>query len=266
VVSADWVSEHLAHPSLVVIDLRSPEAYLAGHIPSSLSLPWNGTPLWTSMGANNETLIMPSPAVVVDTLTTNGILETRSVVFVTDVATLPSMIAMATRSAATLRYTGIPTKNIGILDGGFPAWKARGYTVSTVPGVPRPAGKFDAHHLDASFIADREYVKARLNKADKGIVLIDGRGAADYKAGHIESALLLSAATVFKDGGMWKPTDELMALFKAAVGTSPVTKDVGEVIVYCWIGMLASVWFHVLTSMLGFENVKLYDGSMEDWT
>ena len=54
-------------------------------------------------------------------------------------------------------------------------------------------------------------------------------------------------------------------MFEAAVGSSPVGKGKGEIIVYCWIGQMATTWVYALTNLLGFENVKLYDGSFEDW-
>jgi thiosulfate/3-mercaptopyruvate sulfurtransferase len=263
VVSASWVSENLAHPNLIVVDLRNAKTYAAGHIPTSLSLPWNSTPLWKST-SDSETLVMPSKSVIKLAIEANGLLTSRWVVFVTNATAIPSDVAMATRSAITLRYVGFPIGSVAILDGGFPAWLAAGFAVSVESGMPRPC-TFDGTP-NGSFIVDHEYVRMRRGRAAEGIVILDTRTKVDFNAGHIDTALSLPAGTIWKQGAVWKNAEELRALFSAAVGGSPVSKTKGEILVYCWVGMLATTWVYALTSILGFENVKLYDGSYEDWT
>lgn len=260
IVQASWLSQNLKNSNLVVVDVRTSEAYKAGHIPESITLPFADTELWWSTGAN-ETLVMPSREVITKTMGLNGLLADRWVVLVADTRQLPGDVAMATRTAATLRYAGIPIGQVAILDGGLPAWSAAGLPVTVQVGVPRP-GTFSPR-LDASFIVDREDVRARIGKAASGTVIIDARGKDGFDQMHIKSAVSLPATNAFATGGAWKTPQELTSLFKAAVGDSPVAN--GEVIVYCRIGMLATVWFYALSSILGLENVKLYDGSLEDW-
>lgn len=278
IVSAAWLSQNVGLPSLVVVDIRPAEAYAAGHVPTSLSLPFLDKALWTSMGAGeNETLIMPPDDVARSEAGAAGLLPPdRHVVLIANAGTMPFDAAQSTRAAATLRYIGFPEGTVALLDGGYPAWAAAAatsatgtaaggsLTVSTVPGVPRP-GVFKGTK-DASFIVEREYVHAQIGKASAGVVIIDARPKASYDAGHIESALSLPGMGIWNANAMWKSPKELMALFSAAVGTAPVGAGMGEVIVYCQIGLLATTWFYALTNVLGFENVKLYDGSYEDWT
>jgi thiosulfate/3-mercaptopyruvate sulfurtransferase len=268
-VSAAWLLSYIQDPNLVVVDLREPAAYAAGHIPESLSLPWTGSPLWVASGgaSGNESLAMPDEEVAFAWLSDKGILEYRRVVLVTDVEALPRQMAIATRAAATLRYAGVLDENVGILDGGFPAWAAAAattttpeYEVSTVVGVPRVAGPF-LGKIDSSFIVDREYVRASIGTA----VIIDARSEMEYAIGHIESAISLPSAGIWRAGGFWRSREELTALFNAAVGSLKVDEGHHELIVYCWTGMLASTWFYTLSKVLEFENVTLYEGSLEDW-
>jgi len=267
VVSTTWLSENLNNPSVIVVDLRESQAYTAGHVPASISLPYQGTALWTSKGPENETLIIPSAEVIAKTLSENGLGTDRLVVFVPDATTLPLHMAMATRAAATLRYAGFAIRKLTILDGGYPAWAAAKLPVSTVVAAAKPLPKQSSipSKTDMSFLIERVDVRARIGKAAEGVVIIDARGAADYRAGHIPSAISLPGNTIWNTAGFWKPAGDLQDLFEAAVGTSPVGKHKGEVIVYCWVGMLATTWVYALSNVLGYENVKLYDGSFEDW-
>nr|BAV32140.1 hypothetical protein [Sordaria araneosa] len=265
IVAPTWLNSNIGNSNLVAIDLRESTLYTEGHVPGSINIPHAGTPLWSSNGPNS-TLVFPSADVVVHTLSKNGIGVENWAVIVPNAAVLPSHMAIAARAAATLRYAGLPTTNIAILDGGYPAWAAANLSISTVPAVARPEKKYTGK-IDGSFVVERDYIRARIGKAAEGVVLVDARAPADYHAGHIESAVSLPTLTIWNAVGIWKSSQELQQLFEAAVDhNTAVGKNKGEVVVYCRTGMLASAWVYALTNILGFENVKLYDGSMEDWT
>ncbi|KAM7195324.1 Rhodanese-like domain containing protein [Naviculisporaceae sp. PSN 640] len=265
IATTTWLSSNLGNRNLVTIDLRDSTLYAAGHVPGSINIPHAGTPLWSSNGPNS-TLVFPSTDVVAQTLSKNGISVENWAVIVPDAAILPSHMAIATRAAATLRYAGLPITNIAILDGGYPAWAAANLSISTAPADPRPERKFTGK-IDGSFVVERDYVRARIGKAAEGVVLVDARAPADYRAGHIESAVSLPTLNIWNAAGIWKSSQELQQLFDAAVGpNTAVGKKKGEIVVYCRTGMLATAWVYALTNILKYENVKLYDGSMEDWT
>jgi len=63
-----------------------------------------------------------------------------------------------------------------------------------------------------------------------------------------------------KDGTYLKESD-LRAMAEGVIGPN----NSKEIIVYCGVGGYASTWWYVLTQILGYRNVKLYDGSMEEW-
>jgi len=276
IVSATWLASNLnlesRNDNLVIIDIRPSAQYTAGHVPSSINIPFQGTPFFSS-NDGNQTLVFPPAEVVSQTLGLYGIdLTTTQIVIVPDSAVLPSHMAMATRAAATFRYAGILRGNIAILDGGYPAWVSLSTTPSistTTPSTRQPKDFVPSGKTDSSFIVDREYVRSRIGKAaTDGIILLDARTEADFNAGHIPSALSLPAGEIWLSGGIWKDKSELERLFNKVVEEykDNVGRNKGVVVVYCRTGMLATTWFYALSNVLGFQNVKLYDGSMEDWT
>ncbi|KAK0653169.1 Rhodanese-like domain-containing protein [Cercophora newfieldiana] len=276
IVSPWWLKKCQSHLDLVVIDLRSAAEYSVSHIPGSVSLPFEPVSAWSEMGPGDLLLEMPPSASVFATLGAAGVSNpspATKIVLVNgvDVPAFPQ--AASPRVATTLKYAGISEGRVSVLDGGFPAWQAESYPVTTV--VPTPAAKTFTSTEDRSFLVDKEYVRARINRKSEHIYLIDGRGAAVYngsvieewalKPGHIPSAVSLPAEYIWNADGSWKSPLELLALLRGAVGYG-VSRSYGEIVVYCGVGGYASSWYFVLTRILGFENVKMYDGSAQEWS
>jgi thiosulfate/3-mercaptopyruvate sulfurtransferase len=263
VVPASWLIDNLDNSNLLVVDIRESALYKTSHIPGSLSIPFASDSLW-ARSASGDTLMMPPQNELFADFGKHGFTPEKNIVLVTSVEQMPVGIARATRVAATLQYAGFPTSQVGILDGGFQAWvRANGaITAQSTTIVPT---EFTGA-VDGSFIAEREYVKASVGKLQDGVALMDARSKADYTNGHIESALSLPLAELWKADGTYKSNEELLAVFKSRVGNAPVGVTEGEVIVYCWIGLMATGLHYTLNNVLGFQNVKLYDGSVEDWS
>ncbi|KEY73206.1 hypothetical protein S7711_10812 [Stachybotrys chartarum IBT 7711] len=193
----------------------------------------------------------------------NGFTTKKNIVIITSTAELPVGVVRATRAAATLQYAGHDITKVGILDGGFEAWDRIGGPTDALPVIPTPAKYYGS--VDESFIVDRHYVNSSLNRLEDGIVLVDARPRSAYTDGHIESALSIPLGSILEADGTFRPAADLLALFESTVGSAPVSATNGEVIVYCWIGLMATGWHYTLTNILRFGNVKLYDGSVEDW-
>jgi thiosulfate/3-mercaptopyruvate sulfurtransferase len=80
------------------------------------------------------------------------------------------------------------------------------------------------------------------------------------RAGHIPTAQSIPWASAVKDDGTFKSADELRELY----GGKGITPD-KEIVAYCRIGeRSAHTWF-VLRELLGYENVRNYDGSWTEW-
>ncbi|KAK1756666.1 Rhodanese-like domain-containing protein [Echria macrotheca] len=275
-VSPWWLSKCASHLDLTVIDLRSADEYAASHIPGSVSLPFEPISAWSVMGPGDLLLEMPPSAEVWAALGAAGVSNpspASKIVLVNGVGVPAFPQAASPRVATTLKYAGISEGRVAVLDGGFPAWTAEG--LPTTLDVPVPAPRTFTATEDRSFLVNRTYVAANINKKNKGIFLIDGRDEAVYngsvmeewalKPGHIPSAVNLPAKHVWNADGSWKSQLELLAMLRGGVGYG-VSRSYGQIIVYCGVGGYASTWYFVLTRILGFENVVMYDGSAQEWS
>jgi thiosulfate/3-mercaptopyruvate sulfurtransferase len=142
-----------------------------------------------------------------------------------------------------------------------------GLALETEPTVLAPA-TFEANANQDLFVST-DYVEASIGNK----VIIDTRDANVYsgeviepwasKPGHIPTALSMPAIEVWNADDSYKSFKELKALFKAAIGND-VSKN-EEIIIYCGVGGYTSTGYFVIHSVLGYKNVKLYDGSAQAW-
>ena len=264
VISTDWLDSNLTKIGLVVVDVRSEEAYLAGHIENSVNIPFAPVSAWA---ANGGDLLVELPEIseFEDALGDNGVSNESSVVLVTGLPseTDPYALASPTRAALTLSYAGL--KKFAILDGGYEKWAAENKPVTTETTEITPA-TFDAN-ANADMFVDIEYVNNNLET----VIIVDARDAEVYsgeviepfadKAGHIPNAVSLPASSLWTDEGTYKTKTQIKNIVNDAVGNNKKK----EIIVYCGVGGYAStVWF-VLTQILDYTNVKVYDGSAQEW-
>jgi len=275
-VSPWWLNKCKSHMDLVVIDLRSAAEYAAGHIAGSVSMPFEPVSAWSDMGPGDLLLEMPPSANVWAALGAAGVSNPNpatKIVLVNGVGVPAFPQAASPRVATTLKYAGISEGRVSVLDGGFPAWLAESYPQTTA--VPTITPRTFTATEDRSFLVNRTYVAANINKKSQHIYLIDGRDEAVYngsvledwalKPGHIPSAVNLPAKHIWNADGSWKSPLELLAQLRGAVGYG-VSRSYGKIIVYCGVGGYASSWYFVLTRILGFENVVMYDGSAQEWS
>ncbi len=121
--------------------------------------------------------------------------------------------------------------------------------------------------VDRASWVSTEYVKEHMGTA----VLVDGRDADQYfgtstdpfadMRGHIPGARCLPMVWAWEEDGTWRPLEVIAGMAAGVVGGD---KDV-EVITYCGVGGYASTWWFALTEVLGYTQVRIYDGSMEAW-
>jgi thiosulfate/3-mercaptopyruvate sulfurtransferase len=163
--------------------------------------------------------------------------------------------------------------DVRILDGGRQKWIEEGRELVT--DVPAPAmARYAAAERDESIRAYRDEVLSGLG-AD-GRALVDVRSPAEYagdliappgyeqegaqRAGHIPTAASIPWASAVEDDGTFKKADALRALY----GGKGVTSE-KAVTAYCRIGeRSAHTWF-VLRELLGYQDVRNYDGSWTEW-
>ena len=85
--------------------------------------------------------------------------------------------------------------------------------------------------------------------------------SAALRGGHIPNAASVPWATAAHEDGTFKSADELIEIYQDGAGLKPGD----DVIAYCRIGERSSHTWFVLTYLLGFHDVKNYDGSWTEW-
>lgn len=258
VVSRDWLEKNLNNSNLIVVDIRKVEEYKEGNIPNSINV-FYGSWAIKKRGLDNE---LPEEDDLFDVIGSAGIKAGSHVVVVGKTDTAPDLVNM-TRVAWTLIYAGV--ENVAVLDGGFNKWKDDKKTLSTSAVKPK-AGEYKGK-VNKTLFATKEYVLSKMGQA----AIVDTRMPDFYfgvskldiveKAGHIKGAVSLPSPWIFAKDGTFKNKEDLGAMAAGVIG-----KDMSkETIIYCDTGRLCSGWWFVLREILGYKDVKSYDGSMQDF-
>lgn len=274
ILSVHWLSKHYKDNELTIIDIRTAADYAVSHIPGSVNIPFELDSGWSRTGNAGEVLELPPVSQIHGLLESAGVKwpnrKTR-IVLVNAITGIGGNVA-SPRVALSIKYAGITDDRVAILNGGFPAWQRAGKPSTTRVPTPR-RGRVRAQQ-DLSFISYIDEVVASLNKKDEGIYLVDARASQFYNGsaqdsyvpvgqlGHIESAVSLATPDVFDADGAFISKYILRTRARNALTTHA---DPEKLIVYCHIGRLASTWFFLLNHVLGYEDVKLYDGSTNEW-
>lgn len=257
-VSTDWLERHLDVPGLLVIDVRSGAEYGKGHVPGAVNVPVD------SWAGNRDGLFreLPDEGDLGRLMGSIGARAESSIVVV-GAGGSDFERADAIRVAWTVLVAGVP--KVSVLDGGFSRWVRERKPESVAP-TPLGAGRYRAR-MDGTALASKRHVLERGGEA----VLVDNRTPDLYfgmttepwarRAGHIRGARSLPAPWAFGPDGLLRNRDELESMARGVIG-----EDRGrEIITYCGVGVYASVWSYILTEVLGYRKVKVYDGSMQEW-
>jgi thiosulfate/3-mercaptopyruvate sulfurtransferase len=253
-VDASWLNQRLQDDKLVIVHAaQRGDEYERGHIPGARLLVWKEY-VRDGEGIYSE---LPDIATLKAAFENAGVSSRSTVVIYGE-----PMIAE--RAFMTLEYLG--HRDVRVLNGGLKAWKAAGLPLETTPIKAKP-GKLTVKAQ--SFVVDADYVNA--NRVKANFALLDARPEAEFtgsdgghgmhtKSGHIPGAqnIYFTRFLVSREHPVLLPEAELRALFERAGATEGKT-----VIVYCMIGMRASVAYFV-ARYLGYDT-KFYDGSWADW-
>jgi len=260
-VSTEWVAEHGRDPNvrLVEVDVDT-KAYDTGHIPGALG--WN----WHTDTQDTLRRNIPTPEQLQDLLQRSGISPDTTVVLYGD-----NNNWFAAYALWLLKYYG--HNDARLINGGRTKWIAEGRELTT--DVPTyPAAKYTVKQPNKDIRALRDLVLDNVNKA--GSVLVDVRSPKEFsgellapenlpqegaqRGGHIAGAINIPWAQAVAEDATFKTPDQLKALYSG----KGVTSD-KNVIAYCRIGeRSAHTWF-VLKYLLGYPNVRNYDGSWTEW-
>ena len=261
-VSTEWLNAHLGEPGLVVVESDEDILlYETGHIPGAVKVDWH-----TEL---NNTLIRDyvDGTVFSALMSAKGIAREDTIVIYGDDSNWWAAYALWV-------FKLFGHEDVRLLDGGRQKWLAEWRDVTTELTV-RPATQYPVVVRDDSQI--RSLMQRTLDHAESGAPMIDVRSPeefsgqrthmADYpqegvlRGGHIPGASNVPWKRAANEDGTFRNRAELAAIYQEEVGLS--ADD--ALVTYCRIGERSSHTWFALTYLLGFGNVRNYDGSWTEW-
>jgi thiosulfate/3-mercaptopyruvate sulfurtransferase len=260
-VSTEWVADHLNDPTIRIVESDEDVLlYDTGHIPGAVKIDW--------VGDLNDPLVRDylDGRRFAQLLQTKGINPDTTVVFYGDKNNW-----WATYAFWVFQLFGHTKAKI--MNGGRTKWEAEGRPlVKEIPSYS-PTSYPEPVRTDYKIRAFREQV---LKHIERGGALVDVRSPGEYKGellhmpnypqegalrgGHIPGAKNIPWAKAANEDGTFKSVEELRQLYEGEGITGE--KDV---VAYCRIGERSSHTWFVLTYLLGYPNVRNYDGSWTEW-
>jgi thiosulfate/3-mercaptopyruvate sulfurtransferase len=236
----------------LLLDLRPPDAYTAGHIPGAIHLDLWGVSLIDTDPAPLEAFMW----MIEHVLAIHGVSPSAPVVVYDEQSGI-----RAARAFWFLEYLGHPS--VRLLDGGFNAWSAGGHEITREAAAPPQSDWTGTRH--AEIIATWREVRFALGRTDS--VILDTRSDGEYcgstvrakRGGAIPGAVHIEWTRNLASDGRFKPAAELRRMYEDA----GVTPD-RTVIAYCQGGYRAAHSYLALR-LLGYPRVKNYVGSWKEW-
>lgn len=264
-VTPEWLAAHKDDPSIHVIEVEGMrpdnlELYQSGHVPGARY--WK----WKEMFWDADERDFPSPEEFARRAAQAGIGNDSTVVFYAEEA------QFGVYAWWVFRYCG--HAKVCVLDGGRRRWARQGLPLERQVPPAAPPAEYRPGSRDEAMRAARDEVLATLGRGDT--LLLDGRSPEEYRGellgppgspdvgamryGRIPGALTLPFSTLLNDDTSFRTPQELLALV-----TERGVTDETDVITYCRLGHRATVLYFVLTELLGFRRVRVYDGSWIEW-
>ena len=261
-VTTQWVADHLDDPNVIVIESDEDVLlYETGHIPGSVKVDWH-------LDLNDEVARDYVDAEgFAAVCSKRGITADTQIVFYGDNFNWWAAYALWV-------FSLFGHDNTALMDGGRQKWIAEGRPITTdVPA--RTATSYPVRARDDARIRAFQPEVMPHVKADGKLVDVRSPGEfsgellhmADYpqegalRGGHIPTARSVPWKRAANDDGTFRDADELRAIYQTEQGLDPSE----DVIAYCRIGERSSHTWFVLTHLLGFANVRNYDGSWVEW-
>lgn len=265
--STEWAGEHLRDPKIRLVEVGWNSAgYESGYIPGAVCWVWTGNVLQSSVRD-----ILGKTALETQ-LSQAGIAQDTTVVLYDGFSNLLAAMALW-----LLKIYG--HQDVRLLDGERTKWTGEGRSLTADMPIIQPT-MYKARKPDWTLRAHRDLVHEGIDKPNRQ--LVDARTAAMYRGedtmggsvgGHIPGAINVPAVMEMDNGQFrrwitpttnadetFKSADELRALFSS----KSITPD-KEVITYCVRGGLSTHMWFVLKYLLGYPEVREYDGSWAEW-
>ena len=259
-VTTEWLEAHKGTEGLVVLESNEDVLlYDTGHIPGAIKIDWH-----TEL---NDPVVRDyvEGEAFSALMSRKGISRDDTVVIYGDKSNWWAAYTLWV-------FTLFGHQDVRLLNGGRDAWVAQGLPLTKDVPTPAPTSYPVVQRDDSEIRAFKEDVLAHLGKP-----LIDVRSPEEYsgerthmpaypeegalRGGHIPTAKSIPWATAAQADGRFKSHSDLVDIYLTQQGFEP-----GEdIITYCRIGERSSHTWFVMKYLLGFTNVKNYDGSWTEW-
>ena len=260
-VSTDWVAQHLKDPKVRIVETDEDVLlYDIGHVPGAVKIDWhtdlNDPIVRDYLDAEHVSALLQA----------KGIAEDTTVVFYGDKNNWWACYALWV-------FKLFNFKDVRIMNGGRKKWIDEGRELSKVVPTYAKTTYHAPSRDDRKIRAFRYDVQIHL---DKKLPLVDVRSPGEYsgqllhmadypqegamRGGHIPGAKNIPWAKAVAEDGTFKSAADLKELY----GSQGITPD-KDIVAYCRIGERSSHTWFVLTYLLGYPNVRNYDGSWTEW-
>lgn len=240
------------------VDCRPTQNYLDGHIPGAISI-------WRDEMSDDQSMILPREDIE-QILSEKGIREDAILILYDDHGSCE-----AARLWWVMDYYGFD--QIHILNGGFGAWKRSGKPVIGGNQILPPTQFKFTNQEHKSHSADMNYIVTKMGQ--DGIKIIDARTQEEYDGsitkkgahhggsipGSIHIDFMESVSPDEEDDKRILPIDQLISLYEQK-GVYP--QD--TIITFCHSGARSAHTTFILTQVLGYDQVRNYDGSWIEWS
>jgi thiosulfate/3-mercaptopyruvate sulfurtransferase len=262
-VSTQWVAEHLTDPAVRIVESNEDILlYSRGHVPGAVQIDW--------IADLNDPITRDylNRVQFEQLMSRNGIAKDTFVVFYGDKSNWWACYALWIFELFSHTKTAV-------VDGGRLKWEKEGRPLSKdVPIVPITT----YHAPDRTDYKIRAYRDDVLKHTQAGLPLVDVRSPGEYsgqlfhmdgypqegslRTGHIQGAASVPwAKAANPEDGSFKTAEQLRQLYEHEQGLNPSD----SIIAYCRIGERSSHTWFVLKYLLGYPNVRNYDGSWTEW-
>ena len=262
-VSTDWLAEHLGDEGIRIVESNEDLLlYDTGHIPGAVHIDWRSD-------LNDQTVRdYVGTEGFAEICRKNGITPDTTVIFYGDKSNWWACYAFWV-------FQLFGHTNAKVLDGGRDKWAAEGKEMTK--DVPSPAPSdypVPASRDDAKIRAMQSQTLAHM---EAGLPMVDVRSPGEFsgevthmpeypqegvlRGGHIPGAKSCPWARAANEDKTFKTADDLRAIYEGELGL----KSDDDIVAYCRIGERSSHTWFVLTYLLGYTNVRNYDGSWTEW-
>ena len=255
-VSTEWVAERIGAPRVRIIDAATAkDGYASGHLPRAVAIDWLRDLIPYEDESSGHVIDPHRFAALARRL---GVRPNDTLVFYGDEGGRHAMRALWT--FAYYKHPGA----LHFMDGGREKWRAEGRPLyDDSPDVepsdyPAPSARDDGIRIT------RQEIQSRLGEASFAVLDVrtdgeyEGRDVRAARGGHIPGAVHIFWEDALGPDGALKPREELERIY------ATVPKD-ATVAVHCQLGVRAAHTWFVLRHVLGYADVRNYDGSWKEW-